>query len=130
MFDILSTVSTVARLTASRLQHPAMIRAVKNLKASQETQVTLICLSDANQVFIDTILKVFIHLVYRRLNSKRPNRIRDWMKHSAPLSPIRLNGARMGFSMSAVVSTQMGPRMVVNTVVAQTCVREPSLRHT
>lgn len=107
-----------------------MIRAIKDLKASRETQVTLICLSDANRVFIDTILKVFTHLAYRRLNSKHPNRIRDWMRRSVPLSPIRLNGARMGSSMFAVVSTQMELRMIVNTVVAQTCVKELSLRHT
>jgi hypothetical protein len=35
-----------------------MVRTVQNLKALHDPQVTLICLSDANQVFIDTILKV------------------------------------------------------------------------
>ncbi|CAG7850915.1 SubName: Full=Uncharacterized protein {ECO:0000313/EMBL:CCA72016.1} [Serendipita indica DSM 11827] len=37
--------------------HPAMIRAVKRLKASEDPKATFFCLSNANQVFIDTILK-------------------------------------------------------------------------
>jgi len=37
--------------------HPAMIRGVTHLKASTDPKVTLICLSNANQVFINTILK-------------------------------------------------------------------------
>ena len=35
-----------------------MIRAVKRLKASENPSATFICLSDANEVFINTILKV------------------------------------------------------------------------
>jgi len=37
--------------------HPAMIRGVKHLKASANPKVTLICLSNSNQVFINTILE-------------------------------------------------------------------------
>ncbi|KAG8823007.1 hypothetical protein FRC19_004815 [Serendipita sp. 401] len=37
--------------------HPAMIRAVTRLKASEDQNATFFCLSNANQVFIDTILK-------------------------------------------------------------------------
>ncbi|KAG8946918.1 hypothetical protein FRC04_011345 [Tulasnella sp. 424] len=36
--------------------HPAMIRAIKKLKSDSVPQTTLLCLSNANQVFIDTIL--------------------------------------------------------------------------
>jgi hypothetical protein len=35
-----------------------MIRGVTHLKASADPKVTLICLSNSNQVFINTILKV------------------------------------------------------------------------
>jgi len=35
-----------------------MIRGVTHLKASVDPKVTLICLSNSNQVFINTILKV------------------------------------------------------------------------
>ncbi|KAI0082062.1 hypothetical protein K474DRAFT_1655996 [Panus rudis PR-1116 ss-1] len=37
--------------------HPAMIRAVKTLKAKDSPQTTFLCLSNANSVFISTILK-------------------------------------------------------------------------
>jgi pyridoxal phosphate phosphatase PHOSPHO2 len=40
------------------LQHPAMIRAVTNLKGAEDPLTTFFCLSNSNQVFIDTILKV------------------------------------------------------------------------
>lgn len=43
-------------LNWKRIQHPAMVRAVSSLKARGET--TFLCLSNANSVFIDTILKV------------------------------------------------------------------------
>ena len=38
------------------LQHPAMVRAIKDLHA--ESNTTFLCLSNANIVFITTILKV------------------------------------------------------------------------
>jgi len=37
--------------------HPAMIRGVKDLKAASTPQTTFFCLSNANSVFISTILK-------------------------------------------------------------------------
>ncbi|KIO28493.1 hypothetical protein M407DRAFT_181183 [Tulasnella calospora MUT 4182] len=37
--------------------HPAMIRAIKKLKSDSVPNTTLLCLSNANQVFIDTILE-------------------------------------------------------------------------
>jgi len=37
--------------------HPAMIRGVTRLKGSTNPKVTFICLSNSNQVFINTILK-------------------------------------------------------------------------
>lgn len=37
--------------------HPAMLRAVKKLKASEDPSATFFCLSNANEVFISTILK-------------------------------------------------------------------------
>ncbi|PVG01207.1 hypothetical protein CPB86DRAFT_699888 [Serendipita vermifera] len=37
--------------------HPAMIRAVNHLKKSEDPVVTFFCLSNSNEVFIDTILK-------------------------------------------------------------------------
>lgn len=40
------------------LKHPAMIRAVTNLKGAEDPLTTFFCLSNSNQVFIDTILKV------------------------------------------------------------------------
>lgn len=44
-------------LTLSRAQHPAMRRAFVDLKASKDPQVTTFILSNANSVYIDTILK-------------------------------------------------------------------------
>jgi pyridoxal phosphate phosphatase PHOSPHO2 len=35
-----------------------MIRAVKRLKASEDPSATFLCLSNANEVFINTILEV------------------------------------------------------------------------
>lgn len=40
------------------LKHPAMARGVKNLKARSNPQTTFFCLSNANSVFISTILEV------------------------------------------------------------------------
>ncbi|KAG8985125.1 hypothetical protein FRB93_006077 [Tulasnella sp. JGI-2019a] len=37
--------------------HPAMVRAVKSLKARPSPQTTFLCLSNSNQVYIDTILE-------------------------------------------------------------------------
>jgi len=37
--------------------HPAMVRGVKNLKAASTVETTFFCLSNANSVFISTILK-------------------------------------------------------------------------
>jgi len=37
--------------------HPAMIRAVKAIKAASKPKTTLLCLSNANSVFISTILE-------------------------------------------------------------------------
>jgi hypothetical protein len=39
-------------------QHPAMIRGVNKLKAAAKPQTTFLCLSNANSVFISTILQV------------------------------------------------------------------------
>ena len=44
--------------TDATLQHPAMVRAVSNLKAKSSPRATFLCLSNANSVFITTILKV------------------------------------------------------------------------
>ncbi|THH30846.1 hypothetical protein EUX98_g3339 [Antrodiella citrinella] len=38
--------------------HPAMVRAVQSLKAKANPHTTFLCLSNANSVFISTILKV------------------------------------------------------------------------
>lgn len=40
------------------MQHPAMRRAFKDLKASQDPQVTTFCLSNSNEIYIKTILEV------------------------------------------------------------------------
>jgi len=42
--------------------HPAMIRAVQTLKASSQRKATFFCLSNANAVFISTILQVRWHI--------------------------------------------------------------------
>ena len=53
-------------------QHPAMIRAVKDLKAQGKT--TFLCLSNANEVFIKTILKVRTCFPYEGTSLKAHNR--------------------------------------------------------
>lgn len=45
-------------ITSTPFQHPAMIRGVNKLKASTNPVATFFCLSNANEVFIGTILKV------------------------------------------------------------------------
>lgn len=39
-------------------QHPAMIRGVKTIKAAVKPQTTFLCLSNANTVYISTVLEV------------------------------------------------------------------------
>lgn len=43
------------------VQHPAMRRAFKDLKASKDPQVTTFCLSNSNEIYIKTILEVCRH---------------------------------------------------------------------
>ncbi len=46
-------------------QHPAMVRAVTTAKAKSNPRTTFLCLSNANSVFINTILKVTLSKLYR-----------------------------------------------------------------
>ena len=58
---ILPIVGYYACLKNPRLtfpKHPAMIRAVTNLKGAEDPTTTFFCLSNSNEVFINTILQV------------------------------------------------------------------------
>ena len=73
-------------------QHPAMIRAVKDLKAQGKT--TFLCLSNENEVFIKTILKVRTCFPYEGTSLKAHNRAKALKTSSMRSSLTVPNGTK------------------------------------
>lgn len=122
-------------------QHPAMIRAVLDVKSKSTPKSTFLCLSNANSVFISTILKVLQSVTTLQPFASLPsptfptepvaelvyycNRKGASIICSRRSSPTPPSGMTQAYSNSEEESILPEPNTVVMWAAVQTCVKVP-----
>ena len=102
-----------------------MVRGVRYLKDHSDFKTTFFCLSNANSIFISTILKVSMrdfHIFNQSILTKM-NSTKVWKISSKRLSRTQQNGTRQVYSKFGGVSIQKALSIIARLDAVRTCAK-------